>query len=46
MLGVDVMALDHPIERFAIDSQETRSRLFVAAGVFEYTRDVTTFDDG
>ena len=41
---IDVMALDHPVERLAIDTENTRCRLLVSASVKKYAGDVSTFD--
>ena len=45
-MGVDVVALDHAIERFAIDGEEACCGLLVSAGVVEDAGDVTTLDFG
>jgi hypothetical protein len=43
-LRVDVVALDHAIECFAIDGEYARGGLFVAACVLQYFRNVTSFN--
>src|ERR1051325_5362666 len=44
VIGIDVVTLNHAIESLAIDGEDARCRLFVAASVFEYACDVTPFD--
>src|SRR6185312_6546833 len=42
---VDAVTFDHPVERLAIDVDYPRRRLFVAVGVIQNPRHVTSFDD-
>ena len=44
VMGVDVVALDHAIEGFAIDGEDAGCGLLVSTRVFKDAGDVTTFD--
>jgi len=46
VIRIDVMTFDHAVESLAIDREEARRGLLVAASMFEYARDVTAFDLG
>ena len=39
-----MVALDHPVERFPVDREDTGCCLLVSASVTEYAGDVSTFD--
>ena len=41
---IDFMSLDHSIERLSIYFEKSRSSLFVATRVRQYSRDVTPLD--
>ena len=43
-MTIDVVSLDHAIEGFAIDSEDTRRSLFVSARVFQHTGNVAPLD--
>jgi hypothetical protein len=42
--GVDVVALDHAVEGFAIDGEDAGGCLFVASRVFQNLGDITSFN--
>jgi len=42
--GFDVVSLDHAIERFTIDAEYPRGRLFVAASVLQHFGNVPPLD--
>jgi len=46
VMTIDVVSLDHAIEGFAIDSEDTRRSLFVSARVFQHTGNVASLDYG
>jgi len=43
-LKLDAVSLDHAVERLAIDTQQARCGLFVAAGMMQHARDITSFN--
>jgi len=45
-MAINVVSLDHAIEGFAIDSENTRRSLFVSARVFQHTGYVASLDYG
>ncbi len=45
-MAIDVVSLDHAIEGFAINRENTCRGLFVSAGVFQHTGNVTSLDYG
>ena len=45
-MTIDVVSLDHAIEGFAVDSENTRGSLFVSARMFQHTGNVASLDYG
>ena len=43
-MAIDVVSLDHAIEGFAIDRENTRRGLFVSARVFQHAGNVASLD--